>query len=109
MIGGDPLGLEKSWEMSFGACSQAGSLFSPFSVTPSNTLSKSCAGALSSFRDKEIFAERIISFLLLQLLGGALFSVKVSVQSRDLKCSFESALCLSYRWSRFSRNPVGNK
>lgn len=48
MIGGDPLGLVKSWEVSFGACSQAGSLFSPFSVTPSNTLFKSYIG-LSPF------------------------------------------------------------
>lgn len=95
MIGGDPLGLEKNWEVSFGACSQAGSLFSLFSLTPSiYSLQKLC---------------RFISFLLLQLLSGTLFSFKVSFQSRDFKGNFESPLCLSYQWSRFSRNPVGSK
>lgn len=59
------------------------------------TLSKSYAG--------------LSLFFLLQQLGGTLFSLKVSFQSRDFKCNFESPLCLSYQWNRFSRSPVGNK
>lgn len=86
---------ERAGNWPLGACSQAGGLFSPFSVIPNiYTLQKLC---------------RFISFLLLQLLGGTLFSFKFCFQSRDLKCNFECPLCLSYRWSRFSRNPVGNK